>query len=91
MIPDNVTEIGAFAFSGSFALADVRIPAAVTKIGEYAFANCSSLKELVIPDSVQSIGEQAFASCSDDLVIICGPDSSAKTYCEQNGIPFRAE
>ena len=90
-IPDSVIEIGAFAFSGCFALTDIRIPATVTKIGEYAFANCSSLKELVISDSVQFIGEQAFASCPDDLIIICGEDSCAKTYCEQNGIDFWVE
>ena len=90
-IPDSVIEIGAFAFSGCFALTDIRIPATVTKIGEYAFANCSFLKELVISDSVQFISEQAFASCPDDLIIICGEDSCAKTYCEQNGIAFRVE
>ena len=90
-IPDSVTEIGAHAFNGCSALASLQIPAAVTKIGAYAFSFCSSLKELVIPDSVQSIGEHAFDFCSKDLVIICGPDSCAKTYCEQNGISFRVE
>ena len=90
-IPDSVTEIGAYAFSSCFALADIQIPATVTKIGECAFAECDSLKELVIPDSVTEIGANAFASCSEDLVIICGPDSRAKTYCEENGVAFRAE
>ena len=90
-IPDSVTEIGAYAFSSCFALADIQIPATVTKIGECAFAECDSLKELVIPDSVIEIGANAFASCSEDLVIICGPDSRAKTYCEENGVAFRAE
>ena len=90
-IPDSVTEIGAYAFSSCFALADIQIPATVTKIGECAFAECDSLKELVIPDSVIEIGANAFASCSEDLVIICDPDSRAKTYCEENGVAFRAE
>ena len=91
MIPDNVTEIGPFAFGNCSALADIQIPAAVMKIGEYAFEPCSSLKEAAIPDNVQSIGEHAFDFCSEELVIICGPDSCAKRYCEQNGIAFRAE
>jgi hypothetical protein len=91
VLPDSVTEIGAHAFNGCSALAGIQIPAAVKKIGEYAFAYCSSLKELVIPDSVQAIGEHAFDFCSKDLVIICGPDSCAKTYCEQNGITFLVE
>lgn len=88
VIPDSVTEIGAFAFSGCSSLADIQIPATVTKIGKYAFPYCRSLKELVLPDSVQFIGEHAFEFCSEDLVIICGPDSCAKTYCQQNGIAY---
>ena len=91
VIPDSVTEIGAFAFSGCSALADIQVPATVTRIGEYAFSYCNSLKELAVPDSVQSIGEHAFDFCSENLVIICGPDSCAKTYCEQNGIAFIVE
>lgn len=91
VIPDSVTEIGAFAFCGCSALGGIQIPAGVTKIGDRAFAYCSSLKELVIPDSVQSIGEDAFDSCPEDLVILCGPDSCAKAYCEQNCIAFRVE
>ena len=91
VIPDSVTEIGDFAFCSCSALGDLHIPAAVTRIGEYAFQDCNSLKELAIPDSVQSIGEHAFEYCPVDLVIICGPDSYAKTYCEQKGIAFRTE
>ena len=49
------------------------------------------LRELAVPDSVRSIGEHAFDFCPEDLVIVCGPDSCAKTYCEQNGIAFRTE
>ena len=45
----------------------------------------------MIPDSVQSIGENAFAFCEESIVITCSPDSYAWKYCEQNGIPFRAE
>ncbi len=90
-IPDIVTEIGAFAFSGCSALTGLHIPDTVTKIGDYAFSYCSLLKELPIPDSVQFIGEHAFEFCSEDLVIICGPDSCAKTYCQQNGIACKAE
>ena len=91
VIPDGVTEIGAFAFSGCSSLSRVQIPASVTGIGENAFAYCSSLKELAVPDSVRFIGDHAFEYCPKDLVILCGPDSCAKAYCEQNGIAFRVE
>ena len=69
-------------------LYEADIPESVTEIGDSAFSFCSSLEKVRIPDSVQSIGEYAFESCSKDLVVLCGPDSCAKTYCEQNGIEF---
>jgi len=90
-IPDTVTEIGGGAFSFCGGLEEVRIPDGVTAIGAVAFEGCYALRSVVIPDSVQSIGESAFNSCAEDLLITCGPDSFAKTYCEQNGIAFRTE
>ena len=87
-IPATVTVIGggAFTFCG---LEEVRIPDGVTEIGASAFEGCWSLRSVVIPDSVKAIGESAFNSCAEDLVILCGPDSFAQTYCEQNSLAFR--
>ena len=90
-IPETVTEIGDGAFFCCTGLEQVRIPDGVTVIETSAFEGCSSLSSVVIPDSVQSIGEHAFDFCAEDLVITCGPDSFAKTYCEQNNIAFRTE
>ena len=90
-IPETVTEIGDGAFCSCGCLKEIRIPDGVTEIGASAFEGCWSLKSVVIPDSVQAIGGSAFNSCAEDLVILCGPDSFAKTYCEQNGIAFRTE
>ncbi len=91
VIPEGVTLIDGFAFGGCFRLSKVQIPDTVTKIGESAFQYCGTLTELVIPDSVTFIGENAFFNCSPVLVIVGSPDSYAKTYCEANGIAFRAE
>ena len=63
----------------------------ITKIGAYSFNECTKLTSIDIPASVQVIGEHAFDYCSKELVILCGPDSPTKTYCEQNGIAFRTE
>jgi hypothetical protein len=43
MIPDGVTNIGDFAFSGCSGLTSVTIPNSVTNIGESAFSGCTSL------------------------------------------------
>ena len=62
-IPDGVTSIGNFAFSGCISLTSITIPDGVTSIGEYAFAGCISLTSITIPDGITSIGEYAFTAC----------------------------
>jgi hypothetical protein len=63
-IPDSVTSIGYYAFSGCSNLTSVEIGDSVTTIGESAFYNCSNLTSVVIPDSVTSINKNAFSYCS---------------------------
>ena len=65
IIPDNVTNIGSFAFYGCSDLTSVTIPDSVTSIGDDAFHYCSSLASVTIPDSVTNIGSFAFSDCSD--------------------------
>ncbi|MDE6059592.1 MAG: leucine-rich repeat protein, partial [Clostridia bacterium] len=62
-IPDSVTLIGQYAFSGCDSLTSVTIPDSVTKIGSSAFSGCSGLTSVTIPDSVTSIGSSAFYGC----------------------------
>lgn len=63
-IPQTVTSICSYAFSGCTGLTSVTIPEGVTKIGKYAFSDCSSLTSVTIPEGVTSIGESAFSGCS---------------------------
>ena len=63
-IPDGVTSIGRYAFSGCTSLANVTIPDSVTYIDYCAFAYCSSLTSITIPDSVTHIGFYAFEDCT---------------------------
>ena len=58
-IPESVTSIGDYAFSGCTGLTSITIPNSVISIGENAFAACSSLTSITIPNSVASIGEYA--------------------------------
>ena len=73
-IPDSVTAIGDFAFSGCSSLSNIVIPDSVTAIGDSAFSDCSSLPNIVIPNSVTSIGDSAFYRCSSLSKIVI-PDS----------------
>jgi hypothetical protein len=73
-IPDSVTTIGEWAFSGCSSLTSITIPDSVTTIGTYAFQGCRSLTSITIPDSVTTIGEMTFSGCSS-LTSINIPDS----------------
>ena len=64
IIPNSVTSIGNFTFSGCSGLTSVTIPNSVTSIGRYAFYNCSGLTSVTIGNSVTSIGNGAFWGCS---------------------------
>ncbi|MBR1472950.1 MAG: leucine-rich repeat domain-containing protein [Paludibacteraceae bacterium] len=60
VIPNSVTSIGNYAFSGCTGLTSVTIPNSVTNIGEGAFSGCTGLTSMTIPNSVTSIGNNAF-------------------------------
>ena len=62
-IPDGVSSIGNYAFSGCRGLTSVTIPDSVLSIGNYAFRDCTGLTSITIPDSVLSIGARAFEGC----------------------------
>ena len=63
-IPDSVTRIGSYAFSGCSGLTSVTIPDSVTSIGWYAFGGCTGLTSVTIGNGVTSIWELAFWGCS---------------------------
>ncbi len=65
VIPDGVTSIHSYAFSGCSSIKSVTIPDSVTRISNSAFSDCSSLENITIPDSITSIGEYAFDNCSN--------------------------
>jgi hypothetical protein len=64
VIPDGVTKIAHFAFSGNANLTGVEISEDVTSIGSRAFYNCIGLSDIYIPESVTSIDEGAFYNCA---------------------------
>ena len=69
VIPNTITSIENYAFSGCSCLATIDIPNSVRKIGESAFYDCSSLTNIVIPKSVKSIARSTFFCCSSLISI----------------------
>ena len=64
VIPESISEIKPYAFSGCSKLTSVTIPNSVTSIGKSAFSGCSGLISVTIPNSVTEIGGWAFRDCS---------------------------
>ena len=71
VIPDGVTSIGNFAFTGGSELTSVTIPNSVTTIGDCAFYLCSSLTTIVIPNSVITIDAFAFSGNMNLTDVYC--------------------
>ena len=63
IIPNSVTSIGAWSFTGSTGLTSIVIPNSVTVIGDDAFYGCTGLTSIDIPNSVTEIGGWAFGNC----------------------------
>ena len=63
IIPNSVTSIGDYAFSGCSILQSVTIPNSVTRIENSTFEACRDLKYVTIPNSVTNIGDYAFCDC----------------------------
>ena len=63
-VPDNVKNIGPYAFANVHALTELALPDDLRSIGKYALKKCDNLTELVIPDAVQTIGTAALVGCS---------------------------
>ena len=85
-IPDSVTSIEDYTFSGCGNLINVSLGNGITTIGVRAFASCISLPSITIPDSVTSIGGSAFAFCSSLTTAILGKnvtsiDNEIFDYC----------
>ena len=71
-IPDGVTEISRYAFSGCTGLTgELVIPNSVTSMGYQAFYRCTGLTSVRLSDNLTVIEESAFSRCTGltDIVI----------------------
>ncbi|MBQ6661954.1 MAG: leucine-rich repeat protein [Firmicutes bacterium] len=72
-IPDGITRVENFAFSGLTGMRSVDLPAGVIRIGDYAFDGCADLQEIRIQDGLIEIGNGSFRGCRN-LKTIDFPD-----------------
>ena len=67
-IPDSVTSIGDYAFSGCTSLTRVTIPNSVTSIGNEAFASCTSLTSVYFQGNAPSAGSGVFGGANSAII-----------------------
>lgn len=79
VIPDDIAEIGSYAFYNCTGITSAKISHSVSFIDEAVFYGCTGLTTVHIPGSVSSIGSEAFVKCSNltkvditDLLVWCG-------------------
>ena len=72
-IPDDVRELGAFAFSRCSELSSIIIPESVQRIGSGAFSR-TGLTSIRIPEGITSIGSSTFSFC-ENLISVSIPES----------------
>ena len=80
IIPNTVTTIEAYAFSGRQGLTKIIIPKSVISIDYASFADCSDLIQITIPISVTNIGGYAFNGSDNLTTINCFAESPPIMY-----------
>ena len=64
ILPDDIVEIGQYAFNLCANLEDINFPINLTSIGDMAFRGCKALTNVVLPDKVEAINAYTFADCT---------------------------
>lgn len=62
-LPDEITQVGNYAFSNYTALALTTLPSGITVIGQYSFRNCSNIALTALPAALTTVDVQAFYGC----------------------------
>ena len=76
-VPNGITTVKPYAFSGALALEEVRLPDSLTTLGDGAFADCRKLNSIVLPFRLTELPPSLFANC-ENLTEIALPANIAK-------------
>lgn len=63
ILPDNLEEIGSYAFASCSNISDVVIPDNVSKLGEGAFQSCKNLSSIMLSSSIKKIESATLSYC----------------------------
>ena len=74
IIPEGITRIGNYTFSGCDKITSITLPNTIKSIGMGAFTDCKNLEQINLPNSIKSIGAEAFMGC-ESLSSITIPNS----------------
>jgi len=94
-IPDYITEIGNYAFTGNNTLEKIIIPSNVVKIGDYAFKDCYHLSNVYILGNNIEFGDDVFTRThegeikNNELVLYVYKNSDVKKYVVNNNLGYR--
>ena len=77
IIPDDITYIGSWAFSGCDKIKTIKIPNSVTCIDTWAFTGCKNMDTITIPNSVTVMKGAIFYGCRG-LTSVSLPNSITK-------------
>ena len=64
VIPEEVTAIRDYAFSGGAGIMSITLPPTLTAIGIQAFLGCCGIRELTLPPALVKLGAWAFSGCT---------------------------
>ena len=64
VIPQEVTQIGAFVCKDKTEIKEVVLPENLKYLDVEVFAGCENLEKIILPESLLSLGESCFADCT---------------------------
>lgn len=94
-LPDYITEIGNYAYTGNTYLRNVTIPETVKRLGENSFKDCNWLKNVYFLGYNLYINENTFKRTNEgeikneDLIFYAHKDSSIKDWLDSNNYNYR--
>lgn len=65
IIPDDISEIKRYSFTGGFSFKSITTHNEITSIGESAFLDGKAIQSIKLAESITTIGEKAFNGCGN--------------------------